>query len=253
MKLCILIPAYNCAHILPEVVGRIQLPNDEDEIIIIDDSSQDETFGVANNLPRVYALRNKTNLGYGGTSQRLYQVAFERGADFAINLHGDLGHRPEDIGRLISPLVNDDYDIVVGSRLLFVMEKIKKHRLSRVLNSPELRGNMPLVRVLGHIGLTWLQNMCYKTHLHSFHEGMRGCSRTTIQWLLEKEFSTWYNYDTELLVQANSYGLRIKEVVVPPFYDGHAKSSAPPIRYGIQSAYNAIKACIKPNLGEEEF
>jgi|APSaa5957512576_1039674.scaffolds.fasta_scaffold220461_1 dolichol-phosphate mannosyltransferase len=113
MKLCVLIPAYNCAHILPEVVNRIHLPTSEDEIIVIDDASQDNTFDVANNLSRVYALRNKINLGYGGTSQRLYQVAFERGADFVINLHGDLGHRPEDIGRLIPSLISNEYDIVI--------------------------------------------------------------------------------------------------------------------------------------------
>ena len=68
MKLCVLIPAYNCAHVLPEVISRVPLANDMDEIIVADDASQDNTFAVAANLPRVYAVRNHENLGYGGTS-----------------------------------------------------------------------------------------------------------------------------------------------------------------------------------------
>jgi glycosyltransferase involved in cell wall biosynthesis len=247
MKLCVLIPAYNCAHVLPEVIRRIPLSNDMDEIIVADDASQDNTFSVATNLPRVHAVRNHVNLGYGGTSQKLYQIALERGADFAINLHGDFGHRPEDVGTLSKVLQSGEYDIVTGSRLLYILDNIKQHGLTRVLGSNDLRGNMPLVRVLGHIGLTWFQNICYETHLHSFHEGMRGVIRSTIEWILESEFPAWYNYDTELLINANSKGLRIHEVMIPPFYDDRAKSSAPPFRYGIRVAAHAIKTYLNKN------
>jgi len=72
MKLCILIPAYNCAHVLRELIQRISLPGVEDEIIVVDDASQDETWTVASRLPRVFVFKNPANLGYGGTSQRLY-------------------------------------------------------------------------------------------------------------------------------------------------------------------------------------
>ena len=100
---------------------------------------------------------------------------------------------------------------------------------------------MPLVRVLGHIGLTWFQNKCYETHIHSFHEGMRGVIRSTVEWILRSDFPAWYNYDTELLVNASLQGLRIHEVIIPPFYDDRAKSSAPPFRYGFRVAAQAIK------------
>lgn len=241
MKLCVLIPAYNCAHVLPEVISRIPLPNDMDEIIVVDDASQDNTFAVVANLPRVFAVRNHENLGYGGTSQKLYRIALERDADFTVNLHGDFGHRPEDVGVISNALQSGKYDIVTGSRLLYILDNIKQRGWSRVFSSNNLRGGMPLVRVLGHIGLTWFQNMCYETHLHSFHEGMRGVIRSTIEWILESEFPTWYNYDTELLINASSQGLRIHEVMIPPFYDDRAKSSAPPFRYGLRVATHAIK------------
>jgi len=241
MKFCVLIPAYNCAHVLPEVISRVSLHNDIDEIIVADDASQDNTFAIATDLPRVYAIRNQTNLGYGGTSQKLYQIALERDADFTINLHGDFGHRPEDVGKISKVLQSGDYDIVTGSRLLYILEKINDHGWAKVFRSPDLRGGMPLVRVLGHIGLTWFQNKCYETRLHSFHEGMRGCTRSTVEWIVRSEFSAWYNYDAELLIKASFLGLRINEVIIPPFYNGRAKTSAPPFRYGFRSAVHAIK------------
>lgn len=245
MKLCVLIPAYNCAHVLPEVISRVPLTGDMDEIIVVDDASQDNTFAVAANLPHVYTVRNQTNLGYGGTSQKLYQIALERGADFTINLHGDFGHRPEDVRKISKVLQSGEYDIVTGSRLLYILDNINQHGWAKVFSSYNLRGGMPLVRVLGHIGLTWFQNICYETHLHSFHEGMRGCTRSTVEWILKNDFPAWYNYDTELLVNASLQGLQINEVIIPPFYDDRAKSSAPPFRYGLRIATHAIKTYLK--------
>ena len=123
-----------------------------DEIIVVDDASQDNTFAIAADLPRVYAERNQTNLGYGGTSQKLYQIALNRGADFTINLHGDFGHRPEDVGKLSYVLKRGEYDIVTGSRLLYILANINQHGWTKVFSSHGLRGSMPLIRVLGHIG-----------------------------------------------------------------------------------------------------
>jgi len=241
MKLCILIPAYNCAHVITQVVQRITLPGIDDEIIVVDDGSADNTLEVASQLPRVYAERNPVNLGYGGTSQRLYEIAFERGADVTVNIHGDLGHRPEDIPLVLQPLIDGQYDLVMGSRLLHLVN-LRKQNGWRSLRSAEARQNMPLSRVLGHFGLTWFQNKCFGTNLHSFHEGMRGCTRAVISWVLENQFTTWYSYDTDLILHAFRHGFRIGEVAVPPYYDGQPKSAAPSYRYGLRVVSYTLKA-----------
>ncbi|MBN1882019.1 MAG: glycosyltransferase family 2 protein [Deltaproteobacteria bacterium] len=241
MKLCVLVPAYNCAHFLPELVERITLPGKDDEIIVVDDSSDDDTEKVAKSLPRVIVKKNPKNLGYGGTSQRLYELAAERGADITINMHGDLGHRPEDMPLLFERLQRNDCDIVVGSRLQFIYKSASQEGWLKCLYSPELRGGMPLIRLFGHVATTTFQNLCFGTNLHSFHEGMRGCSRPVIDWILKTEFSTWYNYDVEVLLSAYRYGFRIAEIPVAPNYTDHAKSSAPPFRYGLKVVEHAWK------------
>jgi glycosyltransferase involved in cell wall biosynthesis len=240
MKLCVLIPAYNCAHVVDQVIQRIQLPGPDDEIIVVDDGSVDNTLEVAGRLPRVYAVRNDVNRGYGGTSQRLYELAAERGADVTINIHGDLGHRPEDIPLVLQPLLEGHCDIALGSRLKHLMNLRDRHGWRSLLPA-EARQNMPLSRVMGHFGLTWFQNKCYGTNLHSFHEGMRGCSRPVIDWVLKNQFSTWYNYDVDLIVHGAWQGFRIAEVAVPPYYDGQQKSAAPSFRYGLRVVQYSIR------------
>lgn len=234
MKLCVLVPAYKCGDLIAEVCGRVSLPGPEDEIIVVDDCSPDDTSERARSVPRVLVYRNSVNLGYGGTSRRLYDLAFERGADIAVNVHGDLGHRPEDIPLLIDAFrVAPHADIVVGSRLLYLFLEAKRRGWAALLTNPELRQGMPTKRLLGHIVLTQMQNVVYRSRLHCFHEGMRACRREVVEWIATTDFPVGYGYDNELVYQAHRRGLRIHEVPVPPTYDPRVKTAAPPYRYGM--------------------
>ncbi|MBF0176413.1 MAG: glycosyltransferase family 2 protein [Magnetococcales bacterium] len=249
MKTCILVPAWNCCHLLTPMVERLELKGAEDEIIVVDDASCDETFNVAASLPRVHVYRNEANLGYGGTSQRLYQLAMEHNADFTVNLHGDLGHPPENLPKVLERLHQGDVDIVIGSRLIFIQEMVEKEGWLKLLDA-KARHNMPYNRLFGHMALTVMQNMILGTSLHSFHEGMRGCNRAAVKWILEHEFPSWYEYDMMLLIHAYKAGLRISEVGVPPNYIDNVHSSAPPIKYGMHTLKNTWKIRSSLNLDE---
>jgi glycosyltransferase involved in cell wall biosynthesis len=234
VKLCVLVPAYKCGHLIAEVCRRVALPGPEDEIIVVDDCSPDDTGDRARAVPRVFVHRNPVNLGYGGTSRRLYQLAVERRADLVVNVHGDLGHRPEDI-----PLLTDAFrevpppDIVVGSRLLYLFAEAKRRGWGALLTQSQLRVGMPIHRFLGHIVLTNMQNLVYRSRLHSFHEGMRACQREVIEWLASADFPVGYGYDTELIYQAHRRGFKIHEVPVSPTYDPRVRTAAPPYKYGM--------------------
>lgn len=240
-KLCVLIPAYNCASTITEVCRRSTLRSDLDEFIIVDDASRDNTFEVASRIERAIVERNPRNLGYGGTSHRLYEIALERKADFAINIHGDLGHHPEDITAIMDSLQGGEYDLVIGSRLLYISNGIRQNGW-RTLLSSEFLGGMPRQRAVGQLALTWIQNKCSGTQLHCFHEGMRACTRKVVKWAVKSDLPKWYNYDTELILKAHSHGFRIGEIPTRPFYDNRSKSVAPTIRYGIRSLIRALRS-----------
>jgi len=239
-KVCVLIPAWNCEDTIEEIVARVPLEGPSDEIIVVDDASTDGTFERAAALARVHVARNPVNLGYGGTSRRLYAFALERGADVTINIHGDLGHRPEDIPTVLAPVLRGEHDLVLGSRFLWILEGLRRAGWRGVF-SEEVRGGMPLNRVLGHLTLTRIQNLCFGTRLHCFHEGLRACTREVIEWAVHADLPAWYNFDTELLVEASRRGFRIGEVPVRPLYDPRTRSAAPPIRYGLRTLAHAIR------------
>ena len=239
-KLCILIPARNCAPFLSEILSRITFDNPDDEVIIVDDFSDDETFDVAKSLERVHVERNPRQMGYGGTSKQAYKIALERGADFAVNIHGDLGHPPEAVPALATALRRGECDVVLGSRYIYLRDQARANGLGSLLNS-ENRGNMPLSRIAGHASLTALQNVLYGTNYHSFHEGMRGVTRGFMEWSVSQSFPDWYDFDTRLIVAAHRAGWRIQEIGTPPFYTDEATSGVPLVRYGLRTLWAAVR------------
>lgn len=244
MKTCILVPAFNCADTIEEVCRRIPLPGPEDEILVVDDGSTDRTLEIARGLPRVHAFRNEVNLGYGGTSNRLYALARERSADVTLNIHGDLGHWPEKIPLILDEMKRTQADIVVGTRLLFLKNVARQKGYPRLLLDDSLRSGMPRVRLLGHLALTSLQNLVYGSQLHSFHEGMRACGRRAIEWAASRPLPARYTYDSEFLFHAHREGLVIREVPVPPSYDPRAKTSSPPFRYGLNVLRDVVRVAL---------
>ena len=94
------------------------------EILIVDDASDDRTFDIGNEysaahpeLPLV-VLRNEYNQGYGGNQKIGYAYATTHGFDFVALLHGDGQYAPEELGRLLQPLLDDEADAVFGSRMM---------------------------------------------------------------------------------------------------------------------------------------
>ena len=117
-KISIVIPCLNeeagLKFVLPqihEVMDEIKLPY---EVIIIDDGSNDNTAEIAK---KYYAnvLINLDNRGKGFSLQRGFNYAE---GDIIITMDGDGTHKPEDIPRLIEPILGGQYELVIGSRFL---------------------------------------------------------------------------------------------------------------------------------------
>jgi glycosyltransferase involved in cell wall biosynthesis len=140
-KALIFIVSYNAEKFITSVLQRIPdavWDNEvyDAEILVIDDESPDETFYRAVDYQRLFphhritVLCNPKNQGYGGNQKLGYHYAIQHGFDVVVLLHGDGQYAPEYIPAIIKPILDDEADVVFGSRM------IKK--------SDALGGGMPL-------------------------------------------------------------------------------------------------------------
>lgn len=239
MKIVALIPAYNASRTVAEIIKRISLKH-VSEIIVVDDGSRDNTHEVLQGFSQVFVVRHATNRGYGAAQITLYKTALERGADAAVILHADGGHVPEEIPLLIDPVLKGSADVVIGSRTRGIMEQVKPVLGSRTIGAM-FQGPMPAYKYLANIALSGLQNLCYGTKYYSFHCGFRAFTSNALRLIPFDQLTTWYNYDTELLIVAHQIGLNILEVPVSAFYDDRAGSSVPVVRYGLRIVQHALR------------
>ncbi len=110
-------PAYNAAHTLSKVYSEI--PFDiVDDVILVDDASNDKTVDVARALGIKHIIVHQKNLGYGGNQKSCYRKALELEADIIIMLHPDYQYAPQLIPPMASLIASGLYPVVFGSRIL---------------------------------------------------------------------------------------------------------------------------------------
>jgi len=117
MKTAIIIPAYNEEAIIGQVIESVRKEMDDATIIVVDDGSEDNTYGKAKNTG-VVAIRLAVNLGIGGAVQTGYRYAFEHGFDYAVQVDGDGQHDSIYLRTLLQPLISEKADLVIGSRYI---------------------------------------------------------------------------------------------------------------------------------------
>jgi glycosyltransferase involved in cell wall biosynthesis len=211
-RVLIFIVAYNAEKTIGNVLNRIpaELRRDGIEVLIIDDSSKDNTFaaGVKHERSvdglRIVVLRNPENQGYGGNQKLGYRYAIENGFDIVALVHGDGQYAPEKLPDLLAPLVRGEADAVFGSRMLRKQDA--------------LAGGMPVYKWVGNQILTTYQNAMLGTQLSEFHSGYRLYSVAALRKLPFERNSNDFHFDTDIIVQLHFAGMRIVELPIPTYY-----------------------------------
>jgi glycosyltransferase involved in cell wall biosynthesis len=232
MKTCVIMPAYNAGKVIASVIERIP-SGIIDEIIVVDDASRDNTFDVLSAIPGLTVLQHAENRGYGGAQITLHDAALQRGADVVVLMHSDGGHYPEELPRLLEPILTGQAQVVLGARIHGVVEKAQPLLGSSVLGAL-FNGPMPPARLMGHLFLTGIQNWIFGTHYDAWHSGYRAMSREAMLKVPYHDFGTGYLFDTEFLLSAHLAKLKIKEVPVSSFYDPRSGSTVEPFSYGLK-------------------
>ena len=197
MKIVIIIPCYNeeeCVQIVYNEVANIIVPNCYIEYIFINDCSKDNTLGVLKkNNAKIIDL--PVNLGIGGAVQTGFKYALSNNFDIAIQLDGDGQHPSYQVIDLIRPLLNNEADVVIGSRFL----------LKEGFQST-------FVRRLGINYFKLLNKLLVKQTITDNTSGFRAINKKAIDLVCEYYPDEYPEPEAIILFSLNN--LRIKEVPV---------------------------------------
>jgi glycosyltransferase involved in cell wall biosynthesis len=224
-KIIIVMPAYNAARTLEKTYHALP-QGSYDEIILVDDASSDNTVEIASKL-NIIAVRHRKNRGYGGNQKTCYTKALEEGAAIVVMLHPDYQYDPTIVTDLVKPILRDEADVVLASRML---------------DNP-LKGGMPLYKFIANKTLTWLENLVLRTHFSEFHTGYRAYNRYALESVNFEANSENFVFDNEIIVQFVIKKMRFREIPVSTRYA--FDSSSVKFKAGVIYGLSILKTIIK--------
>lgn len=202
------VPAFNEEKTIAKVV--LLARRHVDRVVICDDGSSDLTGEIAEGLG-ADVVRHRRNMGKGAALKTLFKKAREMNPDVVVTLDSDGQHDPDEIPKLIQPIVNNEADIVNGSRFLE-------------------RRDMPKHRMIGNRMLNLLANMKMDQKLTDTQSGFRAYSRKALEVIDVAEKGI--GVDSQILMDASEKRLRIVEVPIGVSYKEARSKHNPVVQLG---------------------
>lgn len=202
--IAVVIPAFNEAATLPDVVDRARAFSDE--ILVVDDGSTDQTPQVVQDLP-CRVVRNPENLGKGASLRKGFAAALEDGPEAVITLDADGQHPPELIPRLAEHFRETSDDLVVAARL-------------------EDRDVMPGIRRAGNNFADFWISLAANRRIRDSQSGFRLYSAPLLRGLpVEAVPGNRFDFEGRILIEASRAGFSVGEIPIPALYPDSTVSS----------------------------
>jgi len=236
-KVVVVMPAYNAAKTLRQTYEELPF-HIVDEVLLVDDSSSDETVDLAREL-KVTTFQHQRNLGYGRNQKTCYREALKRGADIVVMLHPDYQYSPKLVTSLAGMIASGHYDVALASRILGV---------------GALQGGMPPYKYVSNRFLTAVQNLLLGYKLSEYHTGFRAFSCQVLESIPLEENSDDFLFDNQMLAQAIYFNYRIGEISCPTKYFAEASSISfkRSVKYGFGVLSTSLKFRIQ-KMGLAKF
>lgn len=227
MKLSVIIPVYNEAQTIAEILERVQAVAIDKEMIVVDDCSTDGTREalrrVAANYSNLTVIEHEHNFGKGRALRTGFAVAK---GDYVIVQDADLEYDPQDYSKLLHPLDKRKADAVYGSRFITTHE----HRVLYFWHS------------LGNKLLTLLSNMTTDLNLTDMETCYKVFRRELIQSIELEEDR--FGFEPEITSKLARSGARIYEVGIA--YHGRTYEEGKKI--GMKDGFHALWCILKYRL-----
>jgi len=212
------IPAFNEEKNIAAIITK--LADITDTIIVCNDGSLDLTSDIAERMG-AFVINHEKNLGYGAAIRSIFLKAKELDGDILVTFDADGQHRIEDIEKVTKPIIDQEVDLVIGSRFLDESEK-----------------EVPRYRKVGIKVITKITNASIKKQLTDSQSGFRAYSKKVLNELNPSELGM--GISTEILIKASNKNFRITEVPIKILYSGDT-STHNPVSHGSSVILSTIK------------
>ncbi|MBR9919589.1 MAG: glycosyltransferase family 2 protein [Bacteroidetes bacterium] len=209
-----LIPAYNEAGMIQEVIRDLKEAGFSN-VLIVDDGSTDDTYSLALNAG-ARVLKHVVNRGAGAAVQTGLQYAKQQNWKYLAMMDADGQHAASDIKIMYDAMVEADLDLVVGSRFMNLDNEIPTSR-----------------RFFNRIG-NLMTNLSCKGHYTDSQSGLRFLNNRALQ-VLELHIDG-FGFCSEMLYQAELDGLKIGEIPAQVQYTAYSMGKGQDFEAGITTA-----------------
>ncbi|MFK8068041.1 MAG: glycosyltransferase family 2 protein [Gammaproteobacteria bacterium] len=220
-RLLVAIPCLNEASTIEKVVmdvPRIISGIDIVEVLVVDDGSSDKTSSLAISAGAL-VITHSRNFGVGKAFQSAVNYAIENDFDLMINIDGDRQFNPKDIPKLVTPLLEEQADMVTASRFL----------------NGERPTDMPKVKQIGNHMMSFLISRMVRQKFYDVSCGFRGYSREA---LLQLNLHGAFTYTQETFLDFAVKRLTILEVPIKVAYfqDRESRVAGSISKYALNTA-----------------
>ena len=215
IQLSIVIPVYNEELTIGNVIDRVKAAARQtglkNEVIVVDDRSFDESLEVANTRHiKLFTLKRHLGKGYA------LRAGFAKAkGKIIVTIDSDGSHEPEELPKLLAPLLHDQADLVIGSRY-FGHKKVAARRLNafgvKIFNG--------FIKLLTGVSITDSQS------------GYRAITRELLQ--SQRQIARGYEIESEMLVKAARKRFRVIEVPITFEQRTYGRSGVDPLWDGLR-------------------
>jgi len=201
----VVIPCYNEEKQINKVVTTI--PRFVDKIVVIDDCCKDKTSQVVNKLSKknkkIILIKHPKNKGVGGAIASGYKWCRDNGIEVAAVMAGDGQMLPQDLSKILDPVVDDRADYTKANRLIsgVAYQKIPK---------PRYFGNSVLSFLTKISSGYW--------HVMDSQSGYTAINKKMLKLIDWDKMYTGYGQPNDLLVRLNVYNAQVGDVILDPVY-----------------------------------
>jgi glycosyltransferase involved in cell wall biosynthesis len=219
LKVVIGIPAFNEEKNIAKIIVKLQKISDA--IIVCNDGSTDMTKEISEKMG-AKVINHPKNLGYGAGIRSIFLEATKMEPDILVTFDADGQHKIEDIQTVIQPILNNEADIVIGSRFL----------------KDETNKNVPKYRKVGIKVITSITDSVTDLKLTDAQSGFRAYKKNVLKDIVPSDKGM--GVSTEILIKASKRKFKVKEVPIEILYTGDT-STHHPVSHGVSVVLSTMK------------